>query len=523
VILKIPNLRLSDSVVLGTLTVSGDLAFQQGGLYRFGVSGGSVGFTSVTGTASLTGANAQALFTGSTFANRYTILSAAAGLGGTQFATFLTNSPAITANLSYTATDVILNLMSGFTGTGGLTRNQTAVANALDSAFNTHGIGLTGLLGLSAGQLPAAFDALSGEGTSATQETAFGAGNVFTTLMMDQGAFWRSGASDDPHGVTYGSLPLNFAPEKAQPAPFNALPFNGRPSNAPAPAFEQRWRGWAAGFDSNSSLRGEADSGSATQSRRTGGGAAGIDYQVNPNLLIGAAAGGSSSSFSVPDRATSGNLDGAHLGTYGVARRGSWYAAGTLALSAFDNRISRTIAGVGTSELVTGRFGSDLVSGRFELGWTRRFNGFSVTPFAAVQVSELWQRGYTETGTQLGGAAGVNGLSYAARDVSSLPTFLGAQLDSRVVLANGMVWSPFARLSWVHEFEPTRDITASFIALPGSSFSVDGPRAVSDAARVDLGSKLAISQNAALFGSFDGEFSDRSRSYTGKGGFRTSW
>jgi T5SS/PEP-CTERM-associated repeat protein/autotransporter-associated beta strand protein len=507
---------------LGTLTVNGDLAFQPGGIYRFGVSSGSVGLTNVTGTASLTGASAQALFTGTTFSTKYTVLSAAGGLGGTQFASFATNSPAITANLNYTTTDVIVNLTSGFAGVSdpasptGLTRNQTAVARTLDTAF-AQGTGLTGLLGLSAGQLPAAFDALSGEGTSATQETAFGAGNLFMTLMADQGAFWRSGASDDPSGVSYGARPMSFAPERALPAVFDALS-----TKAPAPAFEQRWRGWAAGFDGNSSLRGEADPGSAGQSHRTAGGAAGIDYQINPNLLVGAAAGGSSSNFSVSDRATSGSLDGAHLGAYGVARWGAWYAAGTLAFSAFDNHTSRII-GVAVPETATGRFDSDLLSGRFELGWTERFNGFSVTPFAAVQVSELRQRGYTETSNQFGGAPGGNALSFAAHNVSSLPTFVGAQFDTHVALADDMIWSPYARFSWVHEFEPTRDITATFIALPGSSFGVEGPRAVSDAARIDLGSKLAISRNAALFGSFNGEFSDRSQTYAGKGGLKVGW
>jgi hypothetical protein len=35
--------------------------------------------------------------------------------------------------------------------------------------------------------------------------------------------------------------------------------------------------------------------------------------------------------------------------------------------------------------------------------------------------------------------------------------------------------------------------------------------------------KLAISRNAWLFASFDGEFSDRSQSYAGKAGGRIVW
>jgi outer membrane autotransporter protein len=86
-----------------------------------------------------------------------------------------------------------------------------------------------------------------------------------------------------------------------------------------------------------------------------------------------------------------------------------------------------------------------------------------------------------------------------------------------------MTSSPYARVSWVHEFEPTRNITASFITLPATGFTVDGPRAARDAARVDVGSILAIARNAALFASFDGEFSDRGQMYAGMGGFKLSW
>jgi outer membrane autotransporter protein len=82
---------------------------------------------------------------------------------------------------------------------------------------------------------------------------------------------------------------------------------------------------------------------------------------------------------------------------------------------------------------------------------------------------------------------------------------------------------PYGRLSWVHEFYPIREVTPSFIALPGAAFTIGGPRAASDAARIDAGAKLAIKPNAWLFTSFDGEFSQRSQSYAGKAGARFSW
>ena len=121
------------------------------------------------------------------------------------------------------------------------------------------------------------------------------------------------------------------------------------------------------------------------------------------------------------------------------------------------------------------------------------------------------------------GAAGPLGLTYGSISVSSLPTFVGAQFDTRFAFSNGVALSPYTRLSWVHEFKPNRAINPTFIALPGAAFTVDGPRAASDAVRIDAGAKLGIRPNAWLFASFDGEFSNRSQSYAGKGGVRVAW
>jgi hypothetical protein len=36
------------------------------------------------------------------------------------------------------------------------------------------------------------------------------------------------------------------------------------------------------------------------------------------------------------------------------------------------------------------------------------------------------------------------------------PSLRIANLDARWALTNGMVWSPFVRAAWVHEFRPDR-------------------------------------------------------------------
>jgi len=332
---------------------------------------------------------------------------------------------------------------------------------------------------------------------------------------MDQGAFWRSGDTLDLDGVALE--PLQYAPSKtsktADHPAFKAM----------AAPYQPRWRAWFAGFDGTAKLSGEAGIGSAGLSHDTGGLAAGLDYRLAPDILLGVGIGGSSSNFSVSDRMTSGHLEAAHLGGYGVKTWNWLYAAGALSFSTFRNSTTRTIAGVGPTETATGSFGSNMLSGRVEVGAKQVFGSFAVTPFAALQFAQLWQNGFIEASPVPAGAAGPLGLTYGSTSVTSLPSFLGAQIETRIALANGMWLSPYGRLSWVHEFNPNRAINATFLALPGVGFTVDGPRAARDAARIDAGAKLAFAPNAWLFASFDGEFSDRSQSYAGRGGVRVAW
>jgi outer membrane autotransporter protein len=403
------------------------------------------------------------------------------------------------------------------------TQNQLAVGSALQGVAPVTPT-VTPLTGLflnfpsdpAAGR--AALDALSGEGTSGTQTTAFLAGNMFMQTMGQQADAWRNG---DRAG-TPGALP--YAPEPTSKNPLYAADLKGPVYKAPPPVYAPTWHVWASAFGATQTVSGDATGlGTAGLSDRTYGGALGFDYQAMPDLLIGIGGGGSSSSFSVSDRATSGSLDGAHVGAYGMKTWGSAYATATLAYSHFNNSTTRTIAGVGPAETATGSFGSDMLAGRLEVGKTWLYNRIGVTPFAAIQASQLWQKGYSETSTIIGDGPGILGLSYASTNTTSLPSFLGVQLDGRMPMANGGFFSPYLRAAWVHEFRPSRTITPTFISLPGATFTVDGARAASDSAKVDAGVRIALTRNVSLIAAFNSEFSNTGQIYAGNGGLRVTW
>jgi outer membrane autotransporter protein len=505
---------------IGTLAIRGNYT-QTGGTLAYQLSpSAAFGNLAVQGNASLGGA-LQGIVTPGLYANatRYGGVLTATNLTG-QFAQVTASSVFFTLAAAYEpSVDLILDRIP-FGAVPGLNANQRAVGNALESAYRTTLTGPAATLygNLLATGTPDSLSQLSGEGTTAAQNAAFATGRMFDSLMMDQGAFWRSGETADSEGVTFREAPLAYAPEKKKPAApvFKEL-------KAPPPAYQPRtWRVWTGGFGGVQSFNGDASVGSADARTAAAGGAMGFDYQVDPTRLIGAAVGGSESHFSVPDRATSGDLLGGHVGAYGVATWGALYAAGILSYSRFDNEVRRTIAGVGPTETATGRFASDLFGARLEVGRSYALQWLNVTPFAAVQTSTLWQRGFTETSTAAG-LPGILGLTYQSQTTTSLPTFLGVQLDTRLALANGTVWSPFLRAAWVHEFNPDRSIANSFVSVPGTLFAVDGARAWSDALKVNAGSRLALNQYASLFASFDGEFANSGHSYAGRGGIRFSW
>ena len=420
---------------------------------------------------------------------------------------------AVTPTYNSTSVDLTLNRL-GFGAVAGETSNERAVGNALNSIYATN---LTGnaaafFLNLLQSTSVKVLDPFVGEGTTGTQTTAFTAGSMFMTTLADQTNTWRNG---DRTGIP-AETRLGYAGE-ATSGPF------ARILKAPPPAYVPTWHGWASGFGGAQSLKGDPAAGSADFSDRFAGGVGGIDYEANPGLLIGAGAGASRSTFRVNDQATSGQVDGLHVGSYGIQRFGASYIGAVVGYSRFDNTTSRTIASFGPTEIATGAFSSDQFGGRLEVGHTFSLGAVGITPFAAAQASRLWQRGYAET-SLAGGVPGQFGLTYAPVNVWSLPTFVGAQLDTRVTFANGMMWSPYVRAAWVHEFNTTRQVSAFITSLPASPFTVDGARAARDSAKVDVGSRLWLTANIAAIASFTGEFADRGQqTYAGTGTLRVNW
>ena len=347
-------------------------------------------------------------------------------------------------------------------------------------------------------------DELFGEGVSGAQQTAFGASRLFGSAMLAQAAF-------------FGQGPQTYRPEQPQKYhPLKLGPSESEPERIFSEGYQPRtWRVWGAGLGGTTSLDGDA--GAADLDTDTAGVAAGLDYRINRTTLVGIAGGYTNSDLSVDQLQTKGDVEGTHVGLYGVKWFGQVYLAGIGEYGHFNNKTRRFIDWI-VDEREDGSFESDGFGGRFEAGWAMPVRRYNVTPFVGLDVFHLESDSFTETSHAVSGGAGILGARFDSESVTSTVSSVGIQLDTQYLLRNGRVLTPFVRVAWLHEFDPDRSVGASLILSPLAAFTADGASAAEDAARVTAGLKLDITQRIALFGFFEGEFSDRGQSYAGVGG-----
>jgi len=132
----------------GTLSIGSNLVFQSASLYLVQVTPTNAATTHVSGKATLTDASVQAVFApGGYMVKSYDILHADRGLGGTTFSGVSGNLPPdFAASLSYTATDVFLNLTAQFP-LAGLGMNQLNVGNTITTSFAPNSTPMPGRVG----------------------------------------------------------------------------------------------------------------------------------------------------------------------------------------------------------------------------------------------------------------------------------------------------------------------------------------------------------------------------------------
>jgi uncharacterized protein with beta-barrel porin domain len=117
---------------------------------------------------------------------------------------------------------------------------------------------------------------------------------------------------------------------------------------------------------------------------------------------------------------------------------------------------------------------------------------------------------------------GAFALAYGSRSVTDTRSELGIRTDKSFAMPNAIL-TLRGRLAWAHDFDPDRSIGATFQALPGASFVVNGAAQAGDAALTTASAELKWTNGWSAAATFEGEFSDVTRSYAGKGVVRYTW
>jgi uncharacterized protein with beta-barrel porin domain len=145
--------------------------------------------------------------------------------------------------------------------------------------------------------------------------------------------------------------------------------------------------------------------------------------------------------------------------------------------------------------------------------------GVGVTPYAAGQVTTFDLPAYAE---HVMAGAGNFALAYGAKSVTDPRSELGLRTDKAFAMQDGVL-TLRGRFAWAHDFNPDRSVGATFQALPGASFVVNGAALATDAALVTASAEKKWLNGFSLSGTFEGEFSNVTRSYAGKGIARYQW
>ena len=498
----------------GILTVQGNLTFAAASAYLVQIGATDFGKTNVTGIASLDGIVVVAPLPGSVLSKQSTILTAAGGLNGAFAGVVIPNFAAVTPSLSYDPnTNVLLNLSLNYNALGNLNGNQQNVGNALTNFFNN-----TGSIPIVYATLTlAVLSQASGETATGSQQTTFQAMGQFLSTLLDPFIGGRESTAGQILATPYAEENSASADAEKRKKPSDdagaacAAVFTKAPLRQ---VYDPHWSVWASGFGGSQTTEGNAAAGSNSATSRIFGVSAGADYLLSPHTIAGFALAGGGTNFSVANSG-SGRSDLFQAGAFVRHSAGAAYVSAALAYGWQDVITDRMVV----TDKLHAEFNANALSGRVEGGYRFATKWMGITPYAAGQFTSFFLPAYAESVV-----FGANNfaLGYGAQTVTDARTELGFRTDRSFALQTGFL-TLRSRVAWAHDYDPGRAIAATFQALPGASFVVNGAAQASESALTTASAEMKWRNGWSASATFEGEFSKVSASYAGKGVVRYAW
>jgi uncharacterized protein with beta-barrel porin domain len=382
-----------------------------------------------------------------------------------------------------------------------------------------------GVFGLTGGNLANALSQLSGEVGTGPQQATLNAMNQFMGVLVDPfidgrgdpaipgtGATAFAGEGDDASAYA-SALRKRSGSERDAYAMVTKAPVAANP-------FARRWSVWAAGFGGSQTTDGNTLLGSNSTTSSIYGVAVGADYRLSPDTLAGFALAGGGTNFSVANALGSGRSDLFQAGAFIRHQAGAAYLSGALAYGWQDITTNRTVTVAGLDQL-RAEFNANAWSGRVEGGYRFVTPGLLIglTPYAAGQFTTFDLPAHAEQAVV---GSNAFALAFGARTATASRSELGLRSDKSLAMPDGIL-TLRGRAAWAHDFNTDRTLSPTFPALPGASFVVNGAAPAHDAALVTASAEFKKMNGWSTAATFEGEFSNVTRSYAGKAVVRYQW
>lgn len=403
-----------------------------------------------------------------------------------------------------------------------LTPRQGAVGGALDQARPAPGAAMSPaqlqvfdlVFALTAPEMPAVFDQISGPGYGSASAAALGQAMQFGNAIQQRLDAVRGGVGAAQSAV---SPLLSFSNDRRMEFA-TSLPGVMAYASADPTAARRADAGWAVwGQAVGATARVGSDGSGFSSSTRGGGIALGADKVVDPNLVVGIA-GMYASAVTTTDGGVRSTADTYAAAIYGAWTRGGWELDSQIGLGKTELSSRRNFTVGATSFTATGGTSGWNLMASSELGYRLPMtlagqSGF-VKPLVGVTYGDFRRNPFTEVG-----AGGFN-LTVMGDTPTRVMSKLGFAAGFDLRHSHGIL-RPELRLAWGHDFADTAPSVQS--SLLGASFVTTDSRPARDAALVGL--QIAAIGNGAwqMFGGYTGDFRANAMTHAGNIGVRVRW
>ncbi|MCE0522407.1 MAG: autotransporter outer membrane beta-barrel domain-containing protein [Methylacidiphilales bacterium] len=441
---------------------------------------------------------------------------------GSNTLTFITYNTFNTAAPSGLFLDDIYltSLIPVFASVPGLTPNQTATAQYIDTYSNTVTGGnfgalvtnLTNLAG-SPASLGSAFDQISPQSLQVFRHIAFDNAAFTTQNVTDHLANLRDGLTgfDDSHiTVTDPTLSPTLSQINSRLLAWNPAATPGLVSDAAdpvlggvemkevKPAVSEPVNRWSSFISGNVILADLSHSQDLSyQNYTTGSVMLGTDYRLDSHFTVGALFAYGHTSANLDENGSSATVDSYSPGVYASYVDGGWYGNALFAYTYNSYTEDRNI-NIGTlAGTNRGAPQGNQYTGNLTGGYEFHYGHLKIGPTASAQYVNLGINSFSEQGP--------TALNVSSQSDQSFRSQLG--LEARYAVQTGSVLlTPHLSATWQHEFlDNSNGITSQFNQIGSGSFTVQTTQTERNSAFIDAGLDADVVHNVTLFTDYQTE------------------